>query len=79
MEKIAKSFVQNIDEKFKTTDKENDVIVNYSLIKSEFNLEKYDQNLKNKYSNLMILNFYFGQNFLYFFSSRCFAFDSRAI
>lgn len=55
MEKIAKSFIQNIDQKFKTTDKENDVIVNYSLIKSEFNLEKYDQNLNNKYSNYFFI------------------------
>lgn len=55
MEEIAKSFIQNIDENFKTTDKENDVIVNYSKIKSEFKLEKYDQNLKTKYRNIIIL------------------------
>ncbi|RNA17721.1 DALR anticodon-binding domain-containing, partial [Brachionus plicatilis] len=64
MEEIAKKFVQNIDEKFKTTDKENDVIVNFSRIKSEFNLEKYDQNLKNKYLDVLPLTAELYKNFL---------------
>ena len=52
--KAIHTLFDKLDPKFTTIDKDNDILIDFSQIISDFNLKNYDSNLKKGYGNFQL-------------------------